>query len=45
MDQVVSAVAAKKPGDSVTIELLRDGRTRTVTAKLAKRPSEAPPQQ
>jgi S1-C subfamily serine protease len=45
MDQVVSHVASKKPGDTVTIKLMRDGRDETVKAKLAQRPSETPPQQ
>jgi S1-C subfamily serine protease len=45
MDQVVSYIASKKPGDTVTIKLLRDGRDETVKVKLAQRPSETPPQQ
>jgi S1-C subfamily serine protease len=45
MDQVISIVADKKPGDSVTVEYLRDGKTKTAQVKLAQRPSETPVQQ
>jgi S1-C subfamily serine protease len=45
MDQVAAYIASRKPGDTVTIELIRDGRTQTVKAKLSQRPSETPPQQ
>jgi S1-C subfamily serine protease len=44
MDDVVSVINTKKPGDSVKLELLRDGSAKTVTLKLAQRPSEAPQQ-
>jgi S1-C subfamily serine protease len=44
MDDVVRAVGDKKPGDSITVELLRDGRKRTVKVKLGRRPSQAPQQ-
>ena len=42
MDDVVAAVNSEKPGDKVTIQLLREGKTRTVTVKLAERPNRAP---
>jgi len=42
MDDVVAVIGAKKPGDTVSLELLRDGKSRTVEVKLAQRPSEAP---
>jgi putative serine protease PepD len=45
MDQVVSTVGSKKPGETVTIEYLRGGKTKTAKVKLAQRPSESPVQQ
>jgi S1-C subfamily serine protease len=45
MDQVVSIVGSKKPGESVTVEYLRNGQTKTAKVKLAQRPSESPVQQ
>jgi S1-C subfamily serine protease len=45
MDQVVSTVGSKKPGETVTVEYLRGGKTRTAQVKLAQRPSESPVQQ
>ncbi len=45
MDQVVSTVGSKKPGQTVTIEYLRGGKTKTAQVKLAQRPSESPVQQ
>ena len=45
MDQVVSTVGSKKPGETVTIEYLRGGKTKTAQVKLAQRPSESPVQQ
>jgi S1-C subfamily serine protease len=45
MDQVISIVGSKKPGDTVTVEYLRDGKTKTAQVKLAQRPSESPVQQ
>jgi S1-C subfamily serine protease len=45
MDQVISTVGSKKPGETVTIEYLRGGKTRTAQVKLAQRPSESPVQQ
>jgi S1-C subfamily serine protease len=44
MEEVVAVIDSKKPGESVTVELLRNGSRRTVTAKLAQRPSTAPQQ-
>ena len=44
MDDVVSVVNSKKPGDKVTIQLLREGRTKSLTVKLAERPNRAPNQ-
>jgi S1-C subfamily serine protease len=44
MEEVAEIIDSKEPGDSVTIEVLRDGRARTVTARLAQRPSMAPQQ-
>jgi S1-C subfamily serine protease len=45
MDQVISTVGSKKPGETVTIEYLRGGKTKTAQVKLAQRPSESPVQQ
>jgi S1-C subfamily serine protease len=39
-DAVAAAVAAKKPGDKLAIEILRGGDKRTVTVTLGKRPDE-----
>ena len=44
MDDVVAVVNRKKPGDAVTLQIVRDGQQRTITVKLAQRPSEAPQQ-
>ena len=44
MDDVVAVVDAKKPGDTVTLGLLRNGQSKTVTVTLAKRPAQAPQQ-
>ena len=41
MDDVISAVDAKKPGDSLELTLLRGGDERTVTVDLAQRPAQA----
>ena len=35
---VAKIIGAKRPGDSVRIGILRDGKRKTVTVKLAKRP-------
>jgi S1-C subfamily serine protease len=45
MDDVISEVNSKRPGDSVTLELLRDRQTKTVTVKLEQRPNQAPSSQ
>jgi S1-C subfamily serine protease len=42
MDDVVGIVDGKRPGDRVTVELLRDGRPSTVQVTLANRPAKAP---
>jgi S1-C subfamily serine protease len=44
MEDVVTVVDSKKPGDGVTLQVVRNGKTRTVNAKLAQRPSQAPQQ-
>jgi S1-C subfamily serine protease len=44
MDDVSSTVDSKKPGDTVTLEVVRGGQTRTLTIKLGQRPSQAPQQ-
>ena len=41
MDQVAGAVNAKAPGDSVELEVTRDGETRTVELVLAERPDQS----
>jgi S1-C subfamily serine protease len=41
MDDVIAAVDAKEPGDSVELTLLRAGETRDVDVELADRPSQA----
>jgi S1-C subfamily serine protease len=37
--QLRELIEAKDPGDEVTLEIRRDGETRTVTAKLGRRPT------
>jgi S1-C subfamily serine protease len=44
MDDVIGVINQKKSGDSVTLEVLRDKRSRSVTVTLAQRPSTAPQQ-
>lgn len=39
-DDVAAKVLEKKPGDTVKITVVRDGKTRTVTAKLGSRPAD-----
>ena len=41
MDDVIAAVDAKQPGDSIELTLLRGGDERTVTVELAERPDQA----
>ncbi len=41
MEDLISAVNAKQPGDSVTLTVLRDGSSKEVTVKLADRPASA----
>ncbi|HEY8866657.1 MAG TPA: trypsin-like peptidase domain-containing protein [Solirubrobacteraceae bacterium] len=45
MDDVVAVVDAKKPGDKVTLGVVKSGKDRTLTVTLAQRPSQAPSQQ
>ena len=44
MDDVVSAIADKKPGDSVSIEYVRNKNPTTVSVTLAQRPATVPQQ-
>jgi S1-C subfamily serine protease len=44
MDDVISAIADKKPGDSASITYVRDKNSKTVTIKLTQRPSTVPQQ-
>ena len=44
MDDVVNSVNGKKPGDTVTLDLLRDGRHKRVSVTLDPRPNQAPSQ-
>jgi S1-C subfamily serine protease len=44
MDDVVAAVDPHRPGDTVQVDLLRRGRSRTVTVTLGQRPDRAPTQ-
>jgi S1-C subfamily serine protease len=39
-DDLVNAVSAKRGGDTVKVGLVRDGKSRTVEVKLAKRPEQ-----
>jgi S1-C subfamily serine protease len=41
MDDVISAVNAKEPGDELTFTISRDGEQRDVTVKLGDRPAQA----
>jgi S1-C subfamily serine protease len=45
MDDVISVVNSKRPGDSVTLKLLRARQTKTITVKLEQRPNQAPSSQ
>jgi len=40
-DDVRAAVRAKKPGDSVSLEIHRGNETKTVTVELGRQPSSA----
>jgi S1-C subfamily serine protease len=40
MEEIVELVNAKKPGDEVTLKLLRDGKEKTATVKLGVRPAK-----
>jgi len=42
MDDVVAIVDSHKPGDVLTVDVLRDGRTSSVKVKLEQRPARAP---
>src|SRR5829696_1865033 len=44
-EDVVAAITAKKGGDKAKIDLLRDGKKRTVEVQLAERPEQAVSQQ
>ena len=44
MDDVISAIADKKPGDSVGLEYVRAKNHKTVTVTLAQRPATVPQQ-
>jgi S1-C subfamily serine protease len=41
MDEVIAAVDAKEPGDSIELTLVHGGDQRTVTVELAERPDSA----
>jgi serine protease Do len=41
-DELIRQVASMAPGVTVRLDLLRDGRTETVTVKLAERPARQP---
>jgi S1-C subfamily serine protease len=43
MDDLISAVNSKQPGDQVELTVVRKGDTRTVTVTLADRPASAKP--
>ena len=38
MDDLISVVNSKQPGDEVTLTVLRDGQSKDITVKLADRP-------
>ena len=42
MDEVVSAVDARRPGDRLKVEILRNGRPQTIEVTLEDRPARAP---
>jgi S1-C subfamily serine protease len=41
MDEIISAVNSKKPGDEITLTVWRDGQQKDVTVKLGDRPAHA----
>jgi putative serine protease PepD len=41
-EDVAAAIEGRSPGDTVRLEVLRDGERRTVTVELGERPSRAP---
>jgi putative serine protease PepD len=41
MDEIISAVNGKKPGDEITLTVWRDGQQKDVTVKLGDRPAHA----
>ena len=41
MNDIVNEVATHKPGDRVTLEIVRNGKRRKLDVKLAKRPATA----
>jgi putative serine protease PepD len=41
-DDVSDAVAARRPGDEVEVEVIRDGEPRTITVELGRRPQRTP---
>ncbi len=42
IDDVVSTVAKERPGQKVEVEILRDGKSKTITVTLADRPAQLP---
>jgi S1-C subfamily serine protease len=44
-NDIAAAIANKKPGDKVTVKVLRDGKERTSTVTLGTRPNRMPGQQ
>jgi putative serine protease PepD len=41
-EDVTDAVSARRPGDEIEIEVIRDGERRTITVELDKRPQRTP---
>ena len=44
-NDIAAAIVSKKPGDKVTVKVLRDGKERTSTVTLGTRPNRMPGQQ
>ncbi|MDQ3893146.1 MAG: trypsin-like peptidase domain-containing protein [Actinomycetota bacterium] len=42
-DDLSDVIAAKKPGDEIDLELYRNGKKRSLTVKLGRQPTTAPP--